>query len=236
MKFCPNCKTNYTDDTLRFCLSDGANLIAMPDAEKTVEMSGATNQIRFNAPQSEPTFVAPTSPSINTARSGISPWLVFPLLAILFLAVIGLAAYIFLKSSEIIVSNAATPTPAATAAPDKETAALKEQLESLKRQIENQKTPVKTDSPQRPFPTQTPAIPTIQTARVNSPNDNFLALRSIPDSTNGIMLAKIPHGTNIEIIGCQKNLTQKPGKRSGRWCRTNYNGQDGWVFDAFLSY
>jgi uncharacterized protein YraI len=110
-------------------------------------------------------------------------------------------------------------------------------LESLKKQIENQKAPAKNDSATRTFPTQTtPSAPVIQTARVNSPNDNFLALRSIPDSKNGIMLAKIPHGTNIEIIGCQKKPTQRPGGRSGRWCRTNYNGQDGWVFDAFLSY
>ena len=136
------------------------------------------------------------------------------------------------RLDEVAVSNSPTPT----ATPNNETAALKEELESLKKQIADQKTPAKNDSAMRPFPNDTPVTPVIQTARANSPGDGFLALRSIPDAKNGTMLAKIPHGTNLEIIGCQKNPTQSPGKRRGRWCRTNYNGQDGWVFDAFLSY
>ena len=158
-----------------------------------------------------------------------------PLIAILLLSVAGLAGYILLKpTDEVAVSNSPTPTPTAT--PNNDTAALKEELESLKKQIADQKTPVKNDSAVRPFPNDTPTTPVIQTARANSPSDGFLALRSIPDAKNGTMLAKIPHGTNLEIIGCQKNPTQSPGKRRGRWCRTNYNGQEGWVFDAFLSY
>lgn len=238
MKLCPNCKTTYSDDTLRFCLTDGTNLIPVTSAEKTVEMSGGTNQMRFDVPaQSEPTIISPVMPQTQTARNGINPWLVaLPLVGILFLAVLGLLGYILLKPASVAVSNTATPTPSATATPDKETAALKEELESLKKQIENQKTPAKNDSMTRPFPTQIPNTPTVQIARVNSPNDGFLALRNIPDAEIGDRLAKIPHGTDLEIIGCQKNITQKPGKRRGRWCRTNYNGQGGWVFDAFLSY
>lgn len=221
---------------MRFCLADGASLTAIPDAEKTVDMSGGINQMRFNVPpQSEPTFISPASPPIQPGRSGINPWLVFPLFAILILSVIGLAGYILLKPAEIVVSNAATPTLAATAAPDRETAAIKEELESLKKQVENQKTPVKTDSATRPFPTQTPSVPIIQTARVNSPNDRFLALRSQPNAKSGERLAQIPHGTNIEIIGCQKTSVNI-GSRRGRWCRTNYYGQSGWVFDAWLDY
>lgn len=236
MKLCPNCKTTYSDDTLRFCLSDGATLIPTSSAEKTVEMTGRTNQMRFDAPsQSEPTLISPVNNQTQSSRSGINPWLILPVFAVLILAVAGLVAYIFLKPGEVIVTSN-TPTPAPTATPDKETAAIKEELESLKKQIENQKTPAKTDSPTRPFPTQTPSAPTIQTARVNSPNDGFLALRNLPDSEHGEMLAKIPHGTNIEIIGCQKTPTRKVGKRTGRWCRTNYNDQDGWVFDAFLIF
>ena len=242
MKLCPNCKTTYSDDTLRFCLTDGTSLIPTSTAaEKTVEMSGGTNQMRFDTPtQSVPTIVSPVKTETQAARSGINPWFIFlPVLALLFLAVAGLLGYILLRPEKVVVSNTATPTPTstppATPTPDKETAALKEELESLKKQIEDQKNPSKNDSTARPFPTENPSAPAIQTARVNSPNDGFLALRSIPD-TGGIMLAKIPHGTNIEIIGCQKNATQKPGKRRGRWCRTDYNGQSGWVFDAFLSY
>lgn len=237
MKLCPNCKTTYSDDTLRFCLTDGTSLIPTSGAEKTVEMSGGTNQMRLPM-QSVPTMVSPVR--TETARRGINPWFIFlPIFALLSLVVIALLGYILLKPETPIVSNSATPTPTAlpttTPTPDKETAALKEELESLKKQIEDQKNPSKNDSTARPFPTQNAPAPVVQTARVNSPNDGFLALRSIPD-TSGIMLAKITHGTYIEIIGCQKNATQKPGKRRGRWCRTDFNGQSGWVFDAFLSY
>ena len=61
MKLCPKCKTTYSDDTLRFCLSDGTSLISMPAAEETIEMTGATNPMRFNVPsqQSDPTVFAP---------------------------------------------------------------------------------------------------------------------------------------------------------------------------------
>ena len=237
MKLCPNCKTTYSDDTLLFCLSDGTNLIPVSNSEKTVEMSGKTNQMRFNVPaHSEPTIVSPAKLQPPPPRSGINPWLiVLPLFGILILAVLGLLGYILLKPANVVVSNTATPTPTATATLDKETAALKEELESLKKQIENQKTPAKNDSTSRPFPTQIPDTPTVQIARVNSPNDGFLALRDTPDAEIGNRLAKIPHGADIEIIGCQKT-SRKIGSRLGRWCRTNYNGQSGWVFDAFLSY
>jgi hypothetical protein len=71
MKFCPNCKTNYTDDTLRFCLSDGASLIAMPGAEKTVEMTGLTNQMRFDAaPRSEQTLISPVNQPSRFSAAG----------------------------------------------------------------------------------------------------------------------------------------------------------------------
>lgn len=238
MKFCPNCKTTYSDDSLIYCLSDGTNLVAMPSAEKTIEMSGATNPMRFDIPSnSDPTVFAQrlSQPQTQNVKKGISPWLVLPLVAILFFSVVGLLGYILLKPVDTVVSNSATPSP--TAMPKDETAALKEELESLKKQIANQKTPPKNDSSTRPSTnSNSTSAPVIQTARANSPNDGFLALRSIPDAENGAQLAKIPHGTNLEIIGCQKNETQLPGKRRGRWCRTNYNGQSGWVFDAFLSY
>lgn len=209
----------------------------MPSAEETIEMTGTTNPMRFDVPahQSDPTIISPKLPPPQTenVKKGISPWLVVPLIAILLLSVAGLVGYILLKpTDDVAVTNSPTLTPT----PNNETAALKEELESLKKQIADQKTPAKNDSAMRPFPNEKPSTPVIQTARANSPGDGFLALRSIPDAKTGLMLTKIPHGTNLEIIGCQKSLSQLPGKRLGRWCRTNYNGQSGWVFDAFLSY
>lgn len=32
MKYCPNCRTNYTDDTLKFCLQDGSPLTQVADS------------------------------------------------------------------------------------------------------------------------------------------------------------------------------------------------------------
>ncbi len=238
MKLCPKCKNTYSDDSLLFCLSDGTNLIAMPAADETIEMRGTTNPTRFDFPaqQSDPTVFSPriSQPQTRNVKKGISLWLFAPLVVILLLSVAGLVGYILLKPNEVTFSNTPTPTPTAT--PDNQTAALKEELESLKKQIASQKTPVKNDSAVRPFPNDTPITPVIQTARANSPGDGFLALRSIPDADNGTMIAKIPHGTNLEIIGCQKNITQLPGKRRGRWCRTTFNGLSGWVFDGFLIY
>lgn len=238
MKFCPNCKTTYSDDSLFYCLSDGANLVSMPSAEKTIEQTGSTNPLRFDIPSnSDPTVFAPrfSEPPPHNVKKGISPWLVLPLVAILLLSVAVLVGYILLKPNVTTVSNSASPTPTAT--PKDETAALKEELESLKKQIANQKNPPKNDSPARPSSNDnSSSAPVTQTARANSPNDGFLALRNTPDSENGLRLAKIPHGTNLEIIGCQKNEIQISGQRRGRWCRTTFNGQSGWVFDAFLSY
>ena len=33
MKYCPNCQTTYTDDTLRFCLQDGTPLVEVADSD-----------------------------------------------------------------------------------------------------------------------------------------------------------------------------------------------------------
>lgn len=234
MKQCPTCKTTYSDDTLNFCLVDGAALISLSGAEKTVEMSGETTQMHVNTPESLPTVVSPARAPAQTVRQGINPWLVFPLLAVLFFAVAGLLGYILFRPLEETGNNKTASTPTATATPDSETAALKEELESLKKEIEEQKSQ-KNNSPAQPFPTQSQPVPTTQVARVHSPNDGFLALRSQPNSKTGERLAKIPHGTNIEIIGCQKFSTQISNRR-GRWCRTAYDGQSGWVFDAWLLY
>src|SRR5687768_10887486 len=39
MKRCPNCRKVYSDETLNFCLDDGAVLGAAPDEQPTVQFS-----------------------------------------------------------------------------------------------------------------------------------------------------------------------------------------------------
>src|SRR5690348_14767752 len=36
MKQCPQCRSTYTDDGLRFCLTDGSELIPIADEQETV--------------------------------------------------------------------------------------------------------------------------------------------------------------------------------------------------------
>jgi hypothetical protein len=72
------------------------------------------------------------------------------------------------------------------------------------------------------------------TARVDSPVDGFLALRTLPNSELGERIQKIPHGATVSVGACGPVV--RPVKRSGRWCRATYNGYSGWVFDAYLIY
>ncbi len=65
-------------------------------------------------------------------------------------------------------------------------------------------------------------------ATVHTPGDGFLALRSEPTTRRGKRLVKIPHATVLTLGECVK----PPG--DGRWCRTTFQGQTGWVFERYL--
>jgi hypothetical protein len=125
----------------------------------------------------------------------------------------------------------ATATPVQNGTPD-QTQALKDELEKLKRQVNEQKNTK--NNPPVPSASTTQSAQTIATARVDSPNDGFLALRSEPSTQNGYMLLKIPHGATVSVTSCQSSTAV--GSRRGRWCRVNYAGQQGWSFDGFLVY
>jgi len=83
------------------------------------------------------------------------------------------------------------------------------------------------------LPVYIQAEPIIEKAIANSPTDGFVALRSEPSVKEGERLVKIPHGAELTLIGCQRQ-TETIGKVKGRWCKTEYDSQEGWVFDAFL--
>lgn len=65
-------------------------------------------------------------------------------------------------------------------------------------------------------------------AVVNTPGDGFLALRNEPTIKSGRRLAKIPHGTPLQLGVCQ------PTSVGSHWCQTTYNGVTGWVLDRYL--
>lgn len=237
MKQCPNCKTTYTDESLKFCLADGAKLESLSNAEKTVAMNRENaNQMRVDlhdddAPDSIPTAIIPPQQQQNS-RKGVSSSIVAVLVGLLLLVIIGFAgfaAYTFMDKDEN--SGAASPTPNASPTPDNdEINLLKEELANVKKQINAKKdmpltkrTPV--DTMPKPLIAGTPA-------RVNSPGDGFLALRTAPNTKTGERIVKIPHGVIVNIVGCRGIVTGK--KKRGRWCQVEYNGQKGWAFDAYL--
>ena len=235
MKQCPNCKTTYTDESLRFCLADGAILSSVSDATaETVQMPFGKEPMRVNVPpDSVPTvFGTPVSP-IKPAKKGFG-LIIAGILGILLLLVVGLfTAYILFrppnnKSSVVAVSP--TPNVLSNAVPNNETAALKEKLANLEKQMQNRKN----QKPNQPAETFSSPKQTGNTARANSPRDGFLALRSEPDSETGERIAKIPHGATVTVLGCPK--PSNIGKMAGRWCQVVYNGQSGWAFDKFMIF
>ncbi|HEX2640645.1 MAG TPA: hypothetical protein VHL50_08745, partial [Pyrinomonadaceae bacterium] len=72
-------------------------------------------------------------------------------------------------------------------------------------------------------------------ATVNSPSDGFLALRSLPDANYGERIAKIPHGSTVDVISCADDQVTI-GSHTGHWCLITYQSNAGFVFDAFLDY
>jgi Bacterial SH3 domain len=234
MKQCPTCRTTYTDETLRYCLADGGILVEVGTEAETVARHG----VRIDVQQ--PTY--PTIPVAGEPRptKGSSVLKIVAALLILgFLGLLGLSAagaLFYFNSggtSSAVASPTPTPTPVPTRSPtptpDSDEERLEQELANLQKQLEDAL---------KPSPTKTPpgfSSDDLPTARVNSPADGFLALRSEPDSETGERLAQIPHGSVITLENCEKEKV-KIGSRTGRWCMVTYKGQTGWVFDAWLDY
>ena len=257
MKQCPSCKTTYTDPTLRYCLADGAILVDPSGGEptlvrraddfhagRTVAMGTTGQPVCVEIPQptaqTVPQAVYPTAAPVAAGTSGtlFKVLMVLVGLSILAVLIVGVGALVYLNmpGSEKI-SNAATnkevrntvsPTPS-PAKDDKNE--LRDQIANLEKLLNEQNKNNKGANVPLTLPNQ-PATTTI--ARVNSPGDGFLALRTMPNSEAGSRILQIPHGASVTVGGCLNSM--RIGGKSGRWCRASYNGYSGWVFDAFLVY
>jgi hypothetical protein len=235
MKRCPNCGTTYTDETLRFCLADGASLVFI--GNETFDRAGA--RLTNDAPATE---IIGSYPTVASRRPG-SPVvkIVIALLVAGLLALIGIGAagaFFYMNSGGEIVASSPTPTPktSPTLSPrssptsddgseelEKELADLQKKLEEIVKTAPGKSTSEPDDDDGTP------------TATVNSPKDGFLALRDKPDAKKGVRLAQIPHGAKVYLENCEKERVTIDG-RAGRWCMVTYNDQTGWVFDAWLTY
>lgn len=245
MMQCPVCKTTYTDTTLRYCLADGATLTDLSDEQPTIVSTHAdeTIDMRQGSPvrvdiRGEPPPVHRPAPSSRGSSSGILKVLVV-IVAVGILAVLAAAAGIFIylnrngPETVSIADNKNTRTaPSPVPSPRvSETDELRDQIANLEKLLNEQK---KNSQPAN-IPLSMPKQSSTTTpARVNSPGDGFLALRTLPNSEFGERILKIPHGATVSVGGCGPVV--KPVNRSGRWCQASYNGYSGWVFDGYLIY
>ncbi len=108
MKHCPNCRSNYTDDNLQFCLQDGTQLVA--DEPETVMRNPM--RIELNQPPSSPSFSQPpttfqTQPTPEPAKSKTGLIVLGTALAtFLLLGLAGIGTWVFLsKQTPQVVQN-----------------------------------------------------------------------------------------------------------------------------------
>lgn len=238
MKQCPRCRTSYTDDSLRFCLADGAVL------EEAGEQETAVRRVSVDVGPPPTVAIPQARATSQTAAKGgrtvlkiVIGVMVLGLLALVAAGGAGLLYYMNSGGTANVAQTTPTPrsSPSATPTPtpDPETERLEKELANVLKKLEDE---LKSEANRSGKPAATDDVADGQpTARVNSPNDGFLALRDAPDAETGTRLAKIPHGAVVTLENCEKERTTIAG-RTGRWCMVTYDGETGWVFDAWLEY
>lgn len=257
MKQCPKCGTTYPDDSLIYCLADGTVLTESDDQATFVRTSNATapivgqgSPLRVEIPQDAPTvnYVQRPPPAAGSGSSGLKIALIVGLVGgMLLIAVVAAGALIYFNrdARPAVASNSnsnqntkgTTPSPSvlpstSPAAANSETDQLRDQIANLEKKLNEQKNSNRPATNVPPPPDQPVTNP--GTARVNSPGDGFLALRTLPSSDIGERITRIPHGANLNLGGCLPR--SRVGSKTGRWCRASYGGYSGWVFDAWLNY
>ncbi|HMQ04429.1 MAG TPA: SH3 domain-containing protein [Pyrinomonadaceae bacterium] len=239
MKQCPACRTTYTDDSLSYCLSDGASLISVADEEQTVVRKSGGEPLKVDlGSQARPTEILHSGAGPASAPS-IAPKVLIGSAVLLFLLITGiglLGAIIYFGASSpgsAPLASSPSPSPSPPEALDAEKERLRDELANIRRKLdEKEKEQAKSDLI---LEEDDPDLDPLVTAKVNSPNDGFLALRSHPSVQTGERLARIPHRATVEILNCNDAVVFLEGRR-GRWCEVDYEGQVGWVFDAWLEY
>src|SRR4051812_49063554 len=120
MRYCPTCRTQYTDDTLRFCLQDGSMLVESIEGEAPAALSDETPTVvrrprpQVTVPQSEPVTQA-TIRNPNSRRRLV----MLPLVAIVAILIVGLlvgaiGVWFYLNSGSGVAANSANLSPPQT--------------------------------------------------------------------------------------------------------------------------
>ena len=109
MRQCPTCGTTYTDETLRFCLSDGAPLndisgeqatVIRPrdeSSEKTIAMHGAQTRVDIQQDTARPPQTSQAPPAVGSG--GLLKVLLVILGLGLFIVLVAFAGVIFYYNS-----------------------------------------------------------------------------------------------------------------------------------------
>lgn len=104
MKICPACKTQYTDDTLLYCLSDGTPLTAGQSGDASTIVFDEAETVVSSRPEqgraAEVLHGATHEPTTRGARTAV----VVAVTAFVMLAVFGVAALIYLRGDRAEVS------------------------------------------------------------------------------------------------------------------------------------
>ncbi len=251
MKSCPTCRRSYADDTLRFCLEDGTELSLIDEREdphRTEKFPAAVTQAAHNAVRVDIPTSQTTAPRPTQQTSKSSSLVLKILIAIVALGIVVVVAavgllglFYYLGSRQTVVSNQ-SPTPVPTVSPtgspyeitlgpNDNSQTLEDKIKEIQKKLEEASKPDSNND----IPLDPDDLPSARTAKVNSPNDGFLALRNLPSTEIGSLVAKIPHGSTINVLICSEQSV-KVGGRSGHWCMVSYNNQTGWVFDVWLTF
>ncbi len=247
MKQCPKCGTTYTDPSLSYCLADGSLLTESTEQQTFVKPAGeAARQVGVEAAREVPANYIPSATPTGSGSQWLKVILLVGLVLVMLLGAAGIAGALiyFNKGSRTSAVNSsntgsngpiATPTVSPTnsnASANVESEKLREQIANLEKKLDEQKNSGLPAANVPAAPDQ-PLI-TSSTARVNSPSDGFLALRTLPGSDIGERILRVPNGASVAIGGCLPR--SRVGSKPGRWCRASYNRYSGWVFDAWLIY
>ena len=247
MKQCRKCRTNYADDTLRFCLEDGTPLVTSVEQERVIRPgereSYVTEQLPSNITQGNdpmrvdiPQSDRSTRPiNVHKVESDF-PWtkfvvagLAIGLIVVVAAGLLGVAFYVGSgRKSNVVISSSPTPVPSSST--DDEKKRLEDEVAKLKKKLEDSNGSSSGSDDAFDF---SDLAGLGGTAEVNSPKDGFLALRNLPNVQYGERIAKIPHGATINILMCSDD-TVTIDTRTGHWCMVSYEEQVGWVFDAWL--
>lgn len=126
MKFCPNCQTRYSDDSLKFCLQDGTQLASAEDLTtnstiafnepETIVAAKRVEPLQINIPPTEsnnwqqnPSFNIPTppSPEPKKPRTLLTVLLTAFVMLIIFGAIGAFAFFYFRSNQKEIAKNTA---------------------------------------------------------------------------------------------------------------------------------